>query len=132
LPYYNSYSMSETPQYLYKIFSGEVPPSVPIPLELPLSPLDAKDGFVHLSTAKQTPITAAQFFAGESSIVIGKIPLNRLNADHVKWEVEGSPGCAHLYNGPKLGRAELVEIMKFERGDMDWRNVLADNQWLEQ
>jgi len=58
--------------------------------------------------------------------------MDRLNPDHVKWEVEGSPGCAHLYNGPKLGSAELVEIKNFERGESDWKDVLADDSWLEQ
>jgi uncharacterized protein (DUF952 family) len=124
--------MSEPPQHLYKILSGGVSPPSPVPFELPLSPLDATDGFIHLSTAKQTPVAAELFFAQESSLFIGKIPLNRLNPNHVKWEVEHSPGCAHLYNGPKLGSAELVEIKKFERGDTDWGVVLANDCWLEQ
>lgn len=122
-----------TPKHLYKILSGLVPPPFPIPLELPLSPLDAKDGFIHLSTAKQTPITADLFFTNESSIFIGKIPLDRLNPDHVKWEVESSPaGCAHLYNGPKLGSVEIVGIRKFERGDNEnWKDVLEKEPFLE-
>lgn len=42
---------SEEPEYLYKI-TPDAPPE-PFPAESPLSALDAKDGFVHLSTAAQ-------------------------------------------------------------------------------
>lgn len=45
----------ETPRYIYKILD-EAPPS-PLPATLPpLSDLDQKDGFVHLSTARQVYI----------------------------------------------------------------------------
>lgn len=37
--------------YVYKIL--DAPPAEPLPSELPVSALDAKDGFVHLSTAAQ-------------------------------------------------------------------------------
>lgn len=40
-----------TPTYVYKIVPA-APPD-PIPTEYPLSELDQKDGFVHLSTAAQ-------------------------------------------------------------------------------
>jgi len=39
------------PKYIYKILP--LAPPEPFPAALPLSPLDAKDGFVHLSTAEQ-------------------------------------------------------------------------------
>lgn len=39
------------PTYVYKIL--DAPPAEPLPSELPVSNLDAKDGFVHLSTAAQ-------------------------------------------------------------------------------
>lgn len=39
------------PEYVYKIL--DAPPAEPLPPELPVSELDAKDGFVHLSTAAQ-------------------------------------------------------------------------------
>jgi hypothetical protein len=39
------------PKYVYKIIP--TPPPNPIPETYPLSLLDQKDGFVHLSTAKQ-------------------------------------------------------------------------------
>jgi hypothetical protein len=39
------------PKYIYKILPHA--PAEPFPTALPFSPLDAKDGFVHLSTAEQ-------------------------------------------------------------------------------
>ena len=42
------------PAYVYKILDG--PPTKPLPSELPVSELDAKDGFVHLSTAEQVSL----------------------------------------------------------------------------
>lgn len=118
-------------RYLYKIFLSSAPPPPTIPLLLPLSPLDAKDGFIHLSTASQIADTASLFFSEESEIVIGKIPIDRLEAEQVKWEVEGSPGCAHLYNGPKLGSGEIVDVKKFQRGVERWKERLMNDEWLE-
>lgn len=42
---------SPLPTYVYKILDG--PPAEPLPATLPVSDLDAKDGFVHLSVAAQ-------------------------------------------------------------------------------
>ncbi len=42
---------SDSPQFIYKILPRA--PAEPLPAQLPLSELDAKDGFVHLSTADQ-------------------------------------------------------------------------------
>lgn len=47
---------SETPQFVYKILPEA--PAEPLPAQLPLSELDAKDGFVHLSTATQVNSSA--------------------------------------------------------------------------
>ena len=38
--------------------------------ELPLSPLDRRDGCVHLSTARQVPGTLARYFAGRDDLVL--------------------------------------------------------------
>lgn len=51
----SAFKMSTSPEprptYLYKILSSH--PIEPFPIVYPLSALDAKDGFVHLSTAMQ-------------------------------------------------------------------------------
>lgn len=115
------------PEYVYKILPEAFPD--PLPLTLPLSALDAKDGFIHLSTADQTPATAGLFFSQTNSLSLLKIPLARIEK-HVKWE-EASSGCfAHLY-GADIGRKEVVEAKGFKKEDTEeWTNVLEKDAWL--
>lgn len=127
---------SAPPKHVYKIFPASAAPPSLIPAVLPLSELDAKDGFIHLSDATQTALTADMFFGADDIRVlyIAKIPLDRADPkgdDLVKWEVEGSPGCAHLYNGPKLGSEEIADVRKFERGPGKWAEVLVGDKWFE-
>lgn len=108
---------SPTPTYIYKILP-EAPPS-PLPKALPLSPLDASDGFVHLSTAEQTPATVGRFFADRSAVWILKITLKKLEdgPGEVKWEDTKSHGAfAHLYGGD-IGKDEVEEVLKVEKGE---------------
>ena len=118
---------SSLPEYVYKILP-EAPPD-PLPSSLPLSDLDAKDGFIHLSTAEQTPATAGRFFSQTNSLSLLKIPLTHIEED-VKWE-DGGSGCfAHLY-GKELGRKEVIEAKEFKKGDTEnWENRLEGDAWL--
>ncbi|KAL2047357.1 hypothetical protein N7G274_001378 [Stereocaulon virgatum] len=115
------------PEYVYKI----VPEASldPLPSTLPLSALDAKDGFIHLSTADQIPATAGRFFSQYNSLSLLKIPLARIEKK-VKWE-ESSSGCfAHLY-GADISRKEVVESKDFKKKDTDeWTKVLEKDAWL--
>lgn len=55
-----------------------------------LSELDSKDGFIHLSTARQVPKTLGRFFANVESVTLLRIELDRLAAfKRVKWEGSG-------------------------------------------
>lgn len=133
----NTTTTTTTHRFLYKIFPASAAPSLSLtsapglPTHLPLSPLDASDGFIHLSTASQSLSTATLFFSDERTICIGTIPLDRLDTRQVKWEVEGSPGCAHLYNatdgegveGPRLGSGEIVDVRAFERAEGEGRKL---------
>lgn len=47
------------PRYVYKIVDA-APPS-PLPEAFPLSELDSKDGFIHLSTAQQVSLNLVVF-----------------------------------------------------------------------
>lgn len=118
---------SPLPTYLYKVLS--IVPPLPLPKALPLSTLDAKDGFIHLSTAEQTPKTAGRFFSDTTNLWLLKIPLQRIK-QNVKWE-EGNSGCfAHLYD-QGLGRNEVVDTESMARGEGDKREtVLGKEQWL--
>jgi len=115
------------PTYVYKILSKA--PSLPLPKVLPLSPLDAKDGFVHLSTAEQTPKTAGRFFSDTTNLWLLKIPLQRIK-HNVRWE-ERSSGCfAHLYD-QGLGKDEVGDTKSIARGEgEDWEKAMGKGQWL--
>ncbi|KDQ62273.1 hypothetical protein JAAARDRAFT_83413, partial [Jaapia argillacea MUCL 33604] len=73
------------PTYIYKILA-EAPPQ-PLPHALELSPLDAKDGFIHMSIANRIPETASLFFSKASSIWLLKVSTEKVQEDaKLIWE----------------------------------------------
>ncbi|KAK4645524.1 hypothetical protein QC761_202198 [Podospora bellae-mahoneyi] len=120
---------SPLPTYVYKIIPS-APPS-PIPDFYPLSDLDRQDGFVHLSTARQVPITSSLFFTSFKSFHILKLRLSNFPQESVKWdEVPGTNGCPHLYGN--FGAKDVVDSKEFVRGDdQTWEDVLRGDSWLE-
>jgi uncharacterized protein (DUF952 family) len=63
------------------------------------APIDAADGYIHLSTADQLDETVAKHFVGQSGLVIAEVNLGVLGAT-VKWEVSrGGALFPHIY-GP--------------------------------
>lgn len=116
---------SSFPKYVYKILPKE-PPN-PLPPRLPLSALDAQDGFIHLSTAAQTPATAGRFFSTDEKLWVLKIPLKQIESN-VKWEEEAC--FPHLY-GADLGQTEIESTKAFTRGEgEDWTAMLEKDDWL--
>ncbi|KAJ4341264.1 hypothetical protein N0V87_002006 [Didymella glomerata] len=116
---------SPPPSYLYKILPS-APPS-PLPERLPLSELDRKDGFIHLSTSEQTPGTADRFFGDSKELWLLKIKYSvleegtdgdgKVNADNkarLQWDEVGHGAFAHFYGGD-LGRGNVVEAIKAEK-----------------
>ena len=65
--------------------------------QLPLSQLDERDGFVHLSTAKQVPDTLRRFFDGREDLLLLSIGVDRLIDGELRYE-SASPG-----SGPESG-----------------------------
>ncbi|KAK4459563.1 hypothetical protein QBC42DRAFT_274159 [Cladorrhinum samala] len=123
---------SPLPTYVYKIIPS-APPS-PIPESYPLSDLDRQDGFVHLSTSWQVPITSSLFFADFISFHILKIRAANFPPDSIKWdEVEGANGgCPHLYGN--FGARDVVDSKEFvRRADegQTWKQVFEGETWLE-
>ncbi|CAD6564906.1 MAG: hypothetical protein ASARMPREDX12_004495 [Alectoria sarmentosa] len=118
---------SPLPKYVYKILP-KAPPD-PLPANLPVSAFDAQDGFIHLSTAAQTPATAGRFFSASEKLWVLKIPLGQIESN-VKWE-EAESGCfAHLYEAD-LGRAEVDDTKAYARGEGDdWVAMLETDEWL--
>ncbi|KIM46032.1 hypothetical protein M413DRAFT_441097 [Hebeloma cylindrosporum] len=109
-----------TPTYIYKIVPASAVPPSPLPDALPVSQLDSSDGFIHLSTAGQVPGTLKQFFSDEDSVCILRIPYATVEKD-VKWENDKGKGGVgeenvfpHLYNGLRLGNAEIETIAEWK------------------
>ncbi|KAF8294798.1 hypothetical protein DL93DRAFT_2091749 [Clavulina sp. PMI_390] len=105
---------TEPPKYLYKLIPSDAAPPDPMPVTLPLSELDAADGFIHVSTANQVPTTARLYFPQETVLYLARIEYPNVR-QHVRWEVLGGILCALLYNGPRLGSAEIESVKKLER-----------------
>ena len=81
--------------YVYKLIPSTAPPPYPLPDSLGLSSLDAKSGFIHLSTASQIPGTLKHFFASEPRVHVLRIKYARIEKD-IKWEdpnAEGRQTC---------------------------------------
>jgi uncharacterized protein (DUF952 family) len=65
---------------------------------LPWAPVDARDGFVHLSSRDQLPGTADKHFRGHTGLVVLEVDPERLPAGALRWEVSrGGEHFPHLY-----------------------------------
>lgn len=64
---------------------------------LPPSPIDAKDGFMHFSSASQLVETLRLHFAGQDQLILAEIDPKRV-AENLKWEPSrGGALFPHLY-----------------------------------
>ena len=127
------------PDFVYKIFANtSVYQGTPIPVPaswvFPQTDVDAKDGFVHMSTAQQLPGTLSRFFAGDSAVQLLKIDYKKLSGFKiVKWE-KASNGDVfpHLY--AKLEGEYVLDIKLVAKGD-GWDYAMKELQqegWLEE
>ncbi|KAK4089845.1 hypothetical protein VFPFJ_08696 [Purpureocillium lilacinum] len=112
----------ESPRFVYKIVPTA--PPEPIPKAYPLSDLDKKDGFIHLSTATQVPNTADLFFSSHSDLWLIKFELTKF-VDPIKWE----DSFPHLYGN--FGKKDVESVQKFERSEgKTWKQVMEGSSWL--
>ena len=71
--------------------------------------VDARDGFIHFSTAAQVAETAARHFAGQSDLVLVRLDAAGLGAA-LKWEPSrGGALFPHLY-----GELDLKAVRKVD------------------
>ena len=130
----------EKPTYIYKIVPYTAPPPTPLPVALPVSELDQKSGFIHLSTAKQIPGTLKHFFGNDPSVYILRILYDPIEKD-IKWEDPKGEVCGpragegmfpHIYNGFKLGKGEIESVQEWERSAGGWEDAVKkakDEGW---
>ncbi|KAK5700143.1 hypothetical protein LTR17_023177 [Elasticomyces elasticus] len=111
-----------TERFLYKILTSK--PPMPIPRDF--TSLDASDGYIHLSTASQTPGTAARFFASETKLWLVKIDRTKLEAGpgELRWEEASSGVFAHLYDAD-ISEGAVVDVAEETKsGGENWQEVL--------
>ena len=61
------------------------------------APVDLADGYIHFSTATQTPQTASKHFAGVRGLILAAVKTKRLG-NALVWEVSrGGAQFPHLY-----------------------------------
>jgi uncharacterized protein (DUF952 family) len=115
-------SSSSAPTFWYKIL--DQPPPSPLPETLPPTDLDAQDGFIHLSTASQIPITAGLFF--QSHDIIWVLKLRREKVDgRVEYPLELGESCPHIHDSRTgLGKHNVEDVIELERKkDQKWADV---------
>lgn len=144
--------------YMYKI----VPSTSTVPITssgqlskdylLPVSELDKKDGYMHMSTAAQIPATLSRFFRTSTSakdmIYLFKVPYLPLEEKRlVRWEDgdgkvhepwSGDPGVfPHIYDDQNFimshGEVETVAEVVSEVGEESWQPALSrltESKWL--
>ena len=76
---------------------------------------DARDGFIHLSTAAQLTATVDKHFAGGGDLHVAEVDLEALG-DAIRWEPSrGGADFPHLYGDLPLDA--VVAYSPLERGD---------------
>jgi len=127
-----------TPTYIYKIVPSSTPPPAPLPERLPVSELDETSGYLHFSTSVQIPEILGLFFADAEKVYIFRVEYKNVEND-TKWQKPngaiGGVGEAnvypHLYNGLRIGRAEIESIAEWEQDSKGWDTAVRKaKSWL--
>lgn len=133
------------PKYVYKLVPYD--PASPIPLDpkalpdaLPVSAIDQSSGFIHLSTATQLLGTLTHFFASDARVYVLRVPYSPLASQGlIQWDDPERAVCGerpsegtfpHLYNGLRLGRAEVDGVWVLARGGEGWEGAVRAAEWL--
>ena len=84
--------------------------------ESPGAPIDIADGYIHFSTAKQAPETAAKHFSGETDLMLLGVDTDRLDTS-LKWEVSrGDQLFPHLYRPLRLDDVAWAQPLPLVNG----------------
>jgi uncharacterized protein (DUF952 family) len=80
------------------------------------SPADARDGFIHLSTAAQVRETAARHFAGEAGLLIVAVDTAALG-DALRWEPSrGGALFPHLHGSLPMTAVRWTAELPLDAG----------------
>jgi len=132
---------NQLPNYVYKIlpntsFFQGIPIPVPDSHEIKQTDVDARDGFVHMSTVAQLGGTLNRFFSSESDSIVQllKVDYKRLSAFKVvKWErASNGESFPHLY--ATLVGEYVRDVKLVARGVHGWEDALGklvEEGWLE-
>ncbi|GAA5894027.1 hypothetical protein JCM6882_007963 [Rhodosporidiobolus microsporus] len=131
------------PGYVYKIVPhSSVNPRYTFPVPIPaghtfvLSELDAKDGYIHLSTVPQLPRTLNRFFTTDPKVVLLKMDYARLSGwKVVKWEPAGGSLFPHLYAQLEGENVESFLELEKREGETEWDAALErarEEGWLKE
>ncbi|MGE0665024.1 MAG: DUF952 domain-containing protein [Sphingomonadales bacterium] len=82
------------------------------------SAVDQADGFIHFSTGRQAPETAAKHFAGQDDLVLVQVDAGRLPDGALKWEPSrGGDLFPHLYAPLPVSAALRVDPLPWRDGE---------------
>jgi uncharacterized protein (DUF952 family) len=82
---------------IYKICERALWREAELDQEFRGAPVDARDGFIHFSTAAQLAETAAKHFAGASDLMLVAVDAGALG-EELRWEISrGGDRFPHLY-----------------------------------
>ena len=99
---------------VYKIVPGELWRRAEAVGSFSGSPVDTRDGFIHLSTATQVRETAARHFRGETDLLLIAVAVGSLD---VRWEPSrGGDLFPHLYAGLPMSAVVRVMPLPLEPG----------------
>jgi len=98
--------------HVYKICSREALRDARACGELRPSADDARDGFIHLSSAAQLRATLERHFRGQRSLLLLSVAVERLPAEALRWEpARDGQLFPHLYGAlPVSAIVETTEI----------------------
>ncbi|MCR6670383.1 DUF952 domain-containing protein [Devosia ginsengisoli] len=89
-----------TPEFVYKIATEAAFAPARGSASFAGMPIDAKDGYMHFSTADQLAETLRLHFSGQGGLVLLAVRSKDLGADLVWEPSRGGALFPHLYGGP--------------------------------
>ena len=77
------------------------------------APIDHKDGFVHFSAHDQVMGTLCKHFAGRTGLHVLELAVDRIDAEHLRWEVSRNGDLfPHLYGPMRFDMVVEVHPVK--------------------